>query len=167
MRGCPRGGWFLRGIAEMQIDVCSREAAVRLAAEAAEKDSIISITSKEEPDEGLPENPNIVSVLHLKFNDLTEEYDEEGIPYGRPLPSQEDFAGLKEFADGLACERLIVHCWEGRSRSAAVAEALREYLGNRGIPCLKGGPFSPNPLVYTLACRELRRTAGKEACDGC
>ena len=64
----------------MQIDVCSREAAVRLAAEAAEKVSIISITSKEEPDVGFPENPNIVSVLHLKFNDLTEEYDGEGIP---------------------------------------------------------------------------------------
>ena len=93
----------------MRIDVCSQAAALRLASDAAEKSAILSITSKGEPDVGFADNPNIVSILHLKFNDLSEECDEEGIPYGRPLPVQEDFAGLKAFADGLSCEQVIVH----------------------------------------------------------
>ena len=35
---------------------------------------------------------HIQEILHLKCNDLEEEYDEEGIPYGRPLPKPEDFS---------------------------------------------------------------------------
>ena len=139
----------------MRIDVCSQELALRLAAEATERISIISITSEGDPDVVFPENPNIVSVLHLKFNDLTEEYDEDGIPYGRSLPSQKDFAGLKTFVSELRSERLLVHCWEGRSRSAAVAKAVCAFLGNRGTLCTPPGLLAANPRVYALACREL------------
>ena len=62
----------------MRIDVCSQAAALRLASDAAEKTALLSITSKGEPDVGFADNPNIVSILHLKFNDLSEECDEEG-----------------------------------------------------------------------------------------
>ena len=139
----------------MRIDVCSRPEALRLAAEAEENLSIISIVSKGDPDVVFPDNPHIVSVLHLKFNDLAEEYDEEGIPYGRPLPSQEDFAGLREFAAGLRTDRLIVHCREGLSRSAAVAQAVSEFLGPGALLFARHGLASANPLVRTLARREL------------
>ena len=139
----------------MRIDVCSQAAALRLASDAAEKTALLSITSKGEPDVGFADNTNIVSILHLKFNDLSEECDEEGIPYGRPLPVQEDFAGLKAFADGLSCEHVIVHCWEGRSRSAAVAIALQEYLGREGSLSFLEGEVTPNPLVLELARRAL------------
>ncbi|HAE45738.1 MAG TPA: hypothetical protein DCG37_09130, partial [Lachnospiraceae bacterium] len=101
-----------------------------------------------------PENPNIVSILHMKFNDLTEEYDEEGIPYGRPLPQPDDFFGLKDFVAELACDILLVQCWEGNSRSAAVATAIYEYRGKEDELHLKRDAC-PNPLVYMLACREL------------
>ena len=140
----------------MVIQICSQSGALQLAETARTKTSIISITSKEEKDVPFPENPEIQSVLHLKFNDLTEEYDEEGIPYGRPLPKQEDFAGLKEFTDALRCDCLIVHCWEGTSRSAAVARAVCEYRGCRDTICTQRTIF-PNILVYRLACRELGR----------
>lgn len=139
----------------MKIDVCSQAAALRLAEVLKEKTAIISITSKGDPDVVFPDNPNILSVLHLKFNDLSSEFDEEGIPYGRELPRQEDFDGLKEFVTGLSCDRLIVHCWEGVSRSAAVAKAVYEFLGSRGTLSSRRA-FDPNPLVYTLACRELK-----------
>ncbi len=139
----------------MKIEVCSQAAALSLAEEATEKTAIISITSTGEPDVVFPDNPSIVSVLHLKFNDLTSEVDEEGIPYGRELPRQEDFTGLKEFVTGLSCEHLIVHCWEGISRSAAVAKAVYEFLGSRDT-LFSRQAFSPNPLVYALASRELR-----------
>ena len=139
---------------EMIIKICSQAMAVELAAAARVRTSIISVTSKEAKDVVFADNSNIMSVLHLKFNDLTAEYDEEGIPYGRPLPRQEDFAGLKEFVSGLSCDCLIVHCWEGRSRSAAVAKAVFEYRGCRDTIEM-GETASFNPLVYELACREL------------
>ena len=139
----------------MIIEICSQTMALELAATAQTKTSVISITSKEDADLVFPDNPYILSVLHLKFNDLTEEYDEEGIPYGRPLPKQEDFTGLREFINALHCDRLIIHCYEGTSRSAAVAKAVYEYRGCKDeIHSHRG--ISPNPLVYSLACRELK-----------
>ena len=138
----------------MIIEICSRERALALASGAKEKTAVISITSKEEKDVVFPANENLTGILHLKFNDLTQEYDEEGIPYGRPLPKQEDFAGLRDFAAGLDCGSLIVHCWEGTSRSAAVAQAIYEYLGCRD-ELRTQQRFSPNPLVFRLACRVL------------
>ena len=138
----------------MIIEICSQTMAAQLVKAARIKTSVISITSEGDRDVVFPENPNIVSVLHLKFNDLTEEYDEEGIPYGRPLPGQEDLTGLKTFTAGLDCDQLIVHCWEGTSRSAAVAKAVWEYRGCKDT-VHTWQTVSPNPLVYALACREL------------
>ena len=138
----------------MIIEICSRKRAVELAGQTRVKTSIISIVSREDEDVVFPDNPNILSVLHLIFNDLTDEYDEEGIPYGRPLPKPEDFSGLKEYAAGLACDLLIVHCWEGKTRSAAVAKAVCRFMGLSCDLCSKE-ELSLNPLVYALACREL------------
>ena len=138
----------------MDIEICSQARALKMAEAASRKTSVISITSKEENEVDFAGNPHIASVLHLKCNDLTAEYDEEGIPYGRPLPVREDFAGLKEFVDGLSCDCLIIHCWEGTSRSAAVGKAVYEYRGSRDT-VRAGNRVSPNPLVYELACREL------------
>ena len=138
----------------MIIQVYNQKQAVEYAESAGSETSIISITSKEDMDVVFPANPNVVSVLHMKFNDLTDEYDEEGIPYGRPLPQPEDFAGLKAFVAGLACDTLIVHCWEGKSRSAAVATAIYEFRGRKDNLYIKQDAL-PNPRVYALARREL------------
>lgn len=138
----------------MTIEICSQTEALALAAAAQEKTAIISITSTGNEALTFPGNPNIEGILHLSFNDLVAEYDEGGFPYGRPLPQQEDLQGLKTFVDGLTCERLIVHCWEGTSRSAAVAAAIHAYRGKKDTLRTRQ-PFVPNPLVYVLACREL------------
>ena len=138
----------------MIIEICSQAMAKKLAEEAQEKTSLVSITSTEEEDVVFPSKPQIASIIHLKLNDLTTEYDEEGFPYGLALPKPADYAGLNEFAAGLCCERLIVHCWEGTSRSAAVATAIYEFRGCRDV-LRTAQRFSPNPLVYRLACREL------------
>ena len=138
----------------MIIQVCSQKQAIEYAGCTKNKTSIISITSKEDADVVFPENLNIVSVLHMKLNDLTAEYDEEGIPYGRPLPQPEDFTGLKSFVEKLTCEILIIHCFEGKSRSAAVARAIYEFLGRKDDLRIRKDAVS-NPRVYDLACREL------------
>jgi len=138
----------------MIIQAESQKQAIEFAERTGFRMSIISITSKEEANVSFPENPNIASILHLKFNDLTEEYDEEGIPYGRPLPQPDDFVGLKAFVAELACDILLVHCREGKSRSAAVATAIYEYRGKKDRLLIKRDAW-PNPLVYMLVCREL------------
>ena len=139
---------------DMIIEICGRETAVSLIAEARERTFVISITSTEDEDVVFPANENVAAILRLRFNDLTEPFDEDGFPYGRPLPEQGDFEGLRAFVEALDGERLIVHCWEGASRSAAVATAIFEARG--GVDTLKThGRYAPNPRVYALACREL------------
>ena len=138
----------------MTITVCSQAEALRLAVETQVNTAVISITSTDENDVEFPENPHIQEILRLRFNDLTEEYDEEGIPYGRPLPKREDLSGLKDFVIRLSCDNLIVHCWEGVSRSRAVAKAVFEFRGETD-ELIAGRDLSPNPLVYSLARREL------------
>ena len=138
----------------MIIEICGQETAIGLVAGALERTLVISITSTEDEDVAFPANENVAAILRLRFNDLTEAFDEDGFPYGRPLPEQRDFEGLKAFVDALEGERLIVHCWEGVSRSAAVATAIFEARG--GVDHLKThGRYAPNPRVYALACREL------------
>ena len=138
----------------MIIEICGQQTAVSLVVDARERTSVISITSTEDEDVAFPANENVAAILRLRFNDLTEACDEEGFPYGRPLPEQRNFEGLKTFVDALVGERLIVHCWEGASRSAAVATAIFEARG--GVDHLKiHGRYAPNPRVYALACREL------------
>ena len=138
----------------MLIEICSLEKALMLAAEAGPPTAVISITSKEEKDVPFPDETCVTGILRLKFNDLWEEYDEEGVPYGRPLPRQEDFMGLRSFVTGLSCDRLVVHCREGISRSSAVAKAVCEF--RKGADELRSEkPIRPNPLVFSLARGEL------------
>ncbi len=139
----------------MIIEICSRVKALEFAEESRISTSVISITSMEEKNVVFPVNPHVLSILHLKMNDITEEYDEEGIPYGCPLPKREDLAGLKGFVDGLDCDCLIIHCFEGRSRSAAIARAVYEYRGKIDTVHAEH-ELSLNALVYELARQELR-----------
>ena len=138
----------------MNIEICRKDTALALAGETDISTSVISISSPEEADPEFPDNPKLISVLFLHFNDLFREYDEEGFPYGRPLPKREDFRGLKEFVSSLSCERLLIHCFEGTSRSAAVAAAVYAFRGYTD-DLLSRQPFAPNPLVYSLVCEEL------------
>ena len=138
----------------MRIEIASRADALAFIRVAAEKTAVISITSTDEPDAVFPDHPNLTAILRIRCNDVTDAYDEEGVPYGRPVPKPEDFSGLRAFVSGLCCERLIVHCWEGVSRSAAIAAAIYEYRGCRDELRTRQR-FSPNPLVYALARRAL------------
>lgn len=140
----------------MLIEICSQNRALEEVAKIHPKKSvsIISIVSSDEKNVEFDRKKGLSGVLHLKFNDLEKEYDEEGIPYGRPLPKSKDLNGLKEFVVQLSCDRLIVHCYEGTSRSAAVASAIWKFRGGSDT-VLTHQRFAPNRLVYILACREL------------
>ena len=140
----------------MIIEVCSQNSALEEVANipAGELVSVISIVSSDEKDVEFDCTENLCGILHLKFNDLEKEYDEEGIPYGRPLPKSKDLNGLIEFVVRLNCDKLVVHCYEGTSRSAAVASAIWKFRGGSDT-ILTHQRFAPDRLVYILACKEL------------
>ena len=144
----------------MIIEICSQKNALERAASLQEDTAIISIVSLDEKDVVFSDSDRIMGVLRLRFNDLKEECDEDGIPYGRPLPRSRDFDGLRRFVENLHCERLLIHCWEGTSRSAAVAAAVYEFRGKKDT-MLTHSRFNPNPLVYILACSELGIQRGR------
>lgn len=112
------------------------------------KTSIISITCPDDDNVIFADNPNIISVFRMKFNDVTSE------EYGIPVPVQDNFNGLKAFVDTLTCDDLVVHCGAGVSRSAAVAAAINDYL-ELGYNIFGNINYHPNHLVYSLACTEL------------
>ena len=147
----------------MVIEICSQKIAQERAASLQEDTAIISIVSLDEKDVAFSDSDKISGVLRLRFNDLKEEYDEDGLPYGRPLPRSKDFDGLRRFVEDLHCDRLLIHCWEGTSRSAAVASAVYEFRGRRDT-LLTHSRFNPNPLVYILACGELGIQRGSLRC---
>lgn len=147
----------------MVIEICSQKIAQERAASLQEDTAIISIVSLDEKDVAFSDSDKISGVLRLRFNDLKEEYDEDGLPYGRPLPRSKDFDGLRRFVEDLHCDRLLIHCWEGTSRSAAVASAVYEFRGRRDT-LLTHSRFNPNPLVYILACSELGIPRGSLRC---
>ena len=140
----------------MIIEVCSQNRALKEVTniQTGELVSVISIVSSDEKDVKFDCKENLCGVLHLKFNDLEKEYDEEGIPYGRPLPKSKDLNGLKEFVVQLTCDS-----YEGTSRSAAVASAIWKFRGGSDT-ILTHQRFAPNRLVYILACKELGITPG-------
>ncbi len=146
----------------MIIQICSQAEALALVAKVREKTAVISITSTDDEELLFPENSNVEAILRLKFNDLVSEFDEEGFPYGRPLPQLSDFSTLRDFVISRTCDRLIVHCWEGASRSAAVACAIYDFRGGQD-ELLPGPQFAPNPLVYTLASQALGIRLGRES----
>lgn len=152
-----------RIITKMVIEICSQKIAQERAASLQEDTAIISIVSLDEKDVAFSDSDKISGVLRLRFNDLKEEYDEDGLPYGRPLPRSKDFDGLRRFVEDLHCDRLLIHCWEGTSRSAAVASAVYEFRGRRDT-LLTHSRFNPNPLVYILACGELGIQRGSLRC---
>ena len=145
----------------MIIEVCSQNRALEEVTnmQQGELVSVISIVSTDEKDVEYDCKENLCGVLHLRLNKLEKEYDEEGIPYGRPLPKSKDLYGLKEFVVQLSCDRLVVHCYEGTSRSAAAASAIWKFRGGSDT-ILTHQRFAPNRLVYILACKELGITPG-------
>lgn len=91
------------------------------------------------------EGGNCLNALNIEFSDITKEYTEESVK----LMTLEDGKIIHDFVESLdeRVERLIVHCYAGASRSAAVAAAISKIkFGNDDI--YFNGNYSPNMYVY-------------------
>ena len=102
---------------------------------------IISITSPEEPELDFGNRPDLLGVLHLHFADI--DY------YDRGAMSLEDADAILDFilAYSERYVQVIVHCYEGKSRSAGIAAALQYLLLGRDD--IHGDwHYHPNALCY-------------------
>lgn len=101
---------------------------------------------------------NCKAAMNIEFGDL--DYDmlktipkaaiEKGI--SKPM-SQSDALRIREFVDGLDdfnIDVLIVHCYAGVSRSAAVAAAILKEKTGDASEILDSDWYEPNRYVYDL-----------------
>ncbi len=97
--------------------------------------------------------------LELHFDDVWSselEYETSGADAFR-LFSGEQAAQIAAFLRSHLEEidTLICQCRSGRSRSAAVAAAVREYFSHNGIEIFKDEHYSPNVYVFQKTLRAL------------
>lgn len=91
---------------------------------------------------------HLKQALNLHFIDLDDPVKHKD----KRLITDEDVEKIKEFMEELIkkneIKTLIIHCWAGVSRSAAVAAAiLKVYTGNDD-QIFKSGTYAPNMYVY-------------------
>lgn len=136
----------------IKLAVLSEEQAIFLSEKIKKDFCIISITNTFDEDVKFSNNPHLLKVLNLKFNDLEHDDLENDIK----APTLENFKNLKDFVDSIDNCILIIHCFTGESRSAGLAAAINEYL-NLGYDILDDKDFKVNKRVYKLAKNVLNK----------
>ena len=114
-----------------------------------EKTAFISIYNTTQQPVRFYNDPNIVGVCYLMFEDV----DATQNSCMEPSQGEEIFKFLDEV--GTSIERLIIHCTFGYSRSAAVAAAILEATMNSGNVILNNDDYFPNMHVYTIVLNAL------------
>lgn len=117
-----------------------------------EKHVVISITSPEAKFVKLPDNPNRLGILMLKFPDLDREI--ERYKYNNLLFNKYNAQAILNFFNLHIgqIELVIVQCEAGISRSPAVAAALSKAIGQDDSYFFKH--YIPNRLVYRTILKE-------------
>lgn len=124
------------------------------------KCAVISINDYGFSDTDIKVGGGVFALHKMKFADIDpEEYavtEKFGQYIKKHAAKPEDLHGLKKFVDEVKdeCDRYIIHCAAGYSRSPAVASALEEYLG---LPdtVWNSGKYYPNRHVYKLVLKEF------------
>lgn len=108
-----------------------------------DKHIVISITSEDSMETVIPPNNNRLSVLHMKFDDVSD-IDERFLYFTR-AQAVEILEFVEKFVNQVSL--IVVQCQAGLSRSVAVASALSKIINyvDDGI-YTKG---IPNMFVYT------------------
>lgn len=131
------------------------------------KHIVISIRDSWEPSFPLPDNQNRVDALRLQFDDIVgnEKWQSEILLVGDKAITKNSLIlfdieiakRIKEFVlKHQDVEQVIVNCFMGISRSAAVAKTLNEWKPELYEPSLQFR-HRPNTLVNTLLLEELKK----------
>ncbi len=112
---------------------------------------IISICNPDDDDIVFADNPQIKAVLHLRFYDSIEEL------YGSIKMSDAEriVAFVNEWKDKI--EEIVIHCYEGVSRSAGVCAALMKHLNGDDSEIWSDKiHYRPNTRCYEFVLKALK-----------
>ena len=107
-------------------------------------------------------NSHTVLALSLELDDITVSPTPvvEELLGRAPVPANR--AALRHVAEEVIrlvpdeCQRVVVVCPAGLSRSAAIAAAIEDFFGGCSKKYMPGKGYFPNPLVYTEFLEALR-----------
>ena len=112
---------------------------------------IISISDTDTPilnilAEHAKENPNIVHIEFLQFDDIDCAEEIHGL---KPMDEDDAVAIVDAFEKYWGTvDQIIVHCDAGYSRSPAVAAAIAKAMGKSDEVYFSSGEYCPNRHVY-------------------
>ena len=92
--------------------------------------------------------------LMLRFDDVDKGYPN--------CITENDAKQIVEFINKTianGCEKLIVHCGAGISRSAGVAGAIMKYIHDDDRPIFKNPKYRPNIHCYRMVLNEFNKKA--------
>ena len=122
--------------------------------------AMISITDFNKPIATFKNDPNRVGLLRLQFDDYESKRD--GIAYydSIKLMDENDAEEIHNFIESNkdSIDHLIVHCLGGKSRSSAIAFAIRvHYLDDQPTRLFGFHDYAPNMLCYKLMMEQFGR----------
>ena len=126
----------------LEIKVMSRSEAQKTSYTVCVPLIIISITDISTNRNTFAKNPNIYSILHLKFNDESDS-DKSAI---NTEQAKEIALFINIWKDMV--ELIIVHCEAGVSRSSGVAAGIMKYINNDDMSIFENPHFCPNITCY-------------------
>ena len=127
----------------MLIKVLSRIEAERFSRiNPEEKTVIISIVNVGDEEADLKDQPNIIDVLRLSFDDVYQG--------GENCMTDDDARKIAEFVNRYkdVAEQIVIHCGAGVSRSAGVGSALAFVLNGNEKELEHSAFFIPNTTVF-------------------
>jgi hypothetical protein len=144
----------------MKFQVLSRENAKRYSFETnINKCIIISINGTDEELNKFNDNPNILAICPLVFNDV--EGDEANCMTRADADKIIGF--VNEYVDKV--DEIVVHCGAGKSRSAGTCAALMMILNGNDSAIFDNPRFCPNMHCYRLVMEAYFGYYDKEAAE--
>ena len=137
----------------MEFKVYSRNKAKKESYKLDKPTIIISITDPDKNLNTFANNPNIIAICRLQFDDTDPDIK---LKY-EVLMAPKDASKIKDFVEAYKdkAELLIVHCEAGISRSAGVMAAIQKYLIGDDSAIFNSRRFCPNMHCYKLTLNAL------------
>lgn len=121
---------------------------------------IISISDTDTPIPNIlveheKENPNIMHVEFLQFDDIDYDKEVDGL---KPMSVEDAKVIVDAFEKYCGTvDQIIVHCDAGYSRSPAVAAAIAKAMGESDEMYFSGREYCPNRHVYRTLLNEFAK----------
>lgn len=143
----------------MEFRIASRAGARRFSYETNKRSIIISITDFWSRPVNFADNPNVIGILRLKFDDVSR--GEEN------CMTEEDAKKIIRFVNNYigSVECILVHCEAGVSRSAGVCAALMKIITGDDGSVFNNPRYYPNRDCYRVVLNSYFRSYKEDSIE--